>query len=130
MRTTPHDLAEKGRVQRGAFATPRGANFGAFCIRSPADRGALQIIASDGSPDIPWEHVSVSRTDRCPTWEEMCHVKRMFWNDDECVVQFHPPTSEHVNNHNYCLHLWKPLGVTIPTPPAIAVGIASLGRLV
>lgn len=38
-----------------------------------------------------WEHVSVSYKNRVPTWDEMCKIKDMFWNDDECVVQYHPP---------------------------------------
>ena len=53
-----------------------------------------------------WEHVSIAYTNRTPTLEEMCKVKDMFWNEEECVVQFHPPKSEYVNVHPYCLHLW------------------------
>lgn len=64
-----------------------------------------------------WEHVSVSYPNRCPTWEEMCRVKEMFWNEDECVVQYHPPKSEYVNNHSYCLHLWRKCGEDFETPP-------------
>jgi len=77
-------------------------------------------IASDGAG---WEHVSVSRTDRCLTWEEMCQVKAMFWGDDDCVLQYHPPKSEYVNNHPFCLHLWRPIDVAIPLPDSILVGI-------
>lgn len=38
-----------------------------------------------------WEHVSVSFASRCPTWDEMCEVKDIFWTPEECVVQYHPP---------------------------------------
>jgi hypothetical protein len=86
----------------------------------------IRIIASDGEG---WEHVSVSLEDRCPTWDEMCQVKGMFWGDDDCVMQLHPPKSEWVNNHPFCLHLWRPVGVDIPTPPMLMVGIQSLGTL-
>ncbi len=64
-----------------------------------------------------WEHVSVSFSTRCPTWEEMCKVKDMFWNEDECVIQYHPPKSEYVNNHPYCLHLWRKAGEDFERPP-------------
>lgn len=70
-----------------------------------------------------WEHVSVSLPSRSPTWEEMCLIKNLFWGEDETVIQYHPPKSEYVNNHQYCLHLWKPIGKTIETPPSILVGI-------
>lgn len=80
----------------------------------------VQIVASDG---MGWEHVSVSRKDRCPTWEEMCQVKELFWDDGDCVVQYHPPKSEYVNNHPFCLHLWRPVGFVFPSPPSIMVGV-------
>lgn len=64
-----------------------------------------------------WEHVSVSLAQRCPTWDEMCRIKDIFWIEDECVVQFRPPRSEYINNHPYCLHLWKKIGANWDAPP-------------
>lgn len=80
----------------------------------------LQVVASD---QIGWEHVSVSRKDRCPTWEEMCQVKDLFWGEDDCVIQYHPPKSEYINNHPYCLHLWRPIDVELPRPHKLLVGV-------
>ena len=77
------------------------------------------VIASDGAG---WEHVSVSLKNRTPNWAEMCFIKDLFWNEEDCVVQFHPPKSEYVDNHPNCLHLWKPIGKQIKTPPSILVG--------
>lgn len=67
--------------------------------------------------DRGWEHVSVSLKNRCPTWEEMCAIKEIFWGDDEAVMQIHPPKEDYVNLHNYCLHLWKPINGEITRPP-------------
>lgn len=91
------------------------------------------IIFSSG---MGWEHASVSlrkfvnrRTrkvtyvQRCPTWEEMCMIKDLFWEPEECVVQYHPPKSHYINNHQWCLHLWKPLTSALPVPESILVGI-------
>lgn len=75
------------------------------------------VIASNGGG---WEHVSISpagKKNRCPTWEEMCAVKDMFFEPEEVVMQLHPAHSEYVNNHPYCLHLWRPLEREIPLPP-------------
>ncbi|MBR5818147.1 MAG: hypothetical protein IKY62_05825 [Clostridia bacterium] len=47
----------------------------------------------------------------------------MFFREDETVVQYHPAKSEYVNNVPNCLHLWRPTGAEMPTPPAIMVGI-------
>jgi len=52
----------------------------------------------------------------------MSFVKDLFWDEDECVVQFHPPRSEYVNNHASCLHLWRNKHQQFPLPPSILVG--------
>lgn len=64
-----------------------------------------------------WDHVSVSFSNRCPTWEEMCEIKSMFFHPEEVCVQFHPAESEYVNNHPYCLHIWRSQNEKQPTPP-------------
>ena len=76
-----------------------------------------QVIADDGYSSSEWEHVSASTKTRCLTWEEMCEIKDIFFNEDEAVIQIHPPQSEYVNNHEYCLHLWRPKTKEIPLPP-------------
>lgn len=86
----------------------------------------FMVVASDGEG---WEHVSVSRPDRCPTWDEMCFIKSIFWDAGDCVMQLHPPEADWVNNHSRCLHLWRPVGIELPRPPAWMVGTKSLGVL-
>ncbi len=76
-------------------------------------------IASDG---LGWEHVSVTiNRKRTPSWEIMQFVKEQFWDDEDVVIQIHPKKSEYVNNHLYCLHLWRPKGTNIQTPNNIMV---------
>lgn len=89
----------------------------------------LNCVVSDGEG---WQHVSVAlssnyiKVKRCPTWEEMCFIKSIFFNDDETVMQLHPPKSEYINNHPYCLHLWKPDAIKIPLPDSLMVGYKEL----
>jgi hypothetical protein len=85
-----------------------------------------RIQASDG---MKWEHVSISIgpgkrkiATRCPTWEEMCYIKNIFWDKDDCVIQFHPSESEYINMHPFVLHLWKPIDQVIPIPQKIMIG--------
>lgn len=112
-------VPEKFRVVLGSMGSDANyGNNGMFLCKSNHGQN-LRVIASDG---MGWEHVSVSRTDRCPTWDEMCQIKTLFWDDEDCIVQFHPPRSEYVNNHPYCLHLWRPIGITMPRPHSIMVG--------
>lgn len=113
------------RIRSGMFGSDEsyGCN-GAFFIPNPLRRKAndppLKVIASDGEG---WEHVSVSLPDRCPTWAEMCFIKDTFWTREDCVIQFHPPESDYVNNHPFCLHLWRPTVAALPRPPSLLVGI-------
>jgi hypothetical protein len=106
-------------------------NNGAFSIESPEPGWRLFLICSDGSqePDVAdwqWEHVSVHASNgarlRTPTWKEMAYVKRLCWDGEDVVVQFHPRESEYVNCHPHVLHLWRPKNAEIPTPPALLVG--------
>lgn len=81
------------------------------------------VIASNGGG---WDHVSVTPSNRkrqtCPTWDEMCAIVEMFFEPEECAVQFHPARSEYVNNHPYCLHIWRPnSGEKLPVPPKLFV---------
>lgn len=109
---------ERFRVKTGPFATCEAdGNNGAFTVRLEHGQ-VVQCIVSDG---LGWEHVSVSRRDRVPTWVEMDQVNRLFWGPDDCVVQFHPPESRYVNMHPFCLHLWRPLEADLPQPPMIMV---------
>ncbi len=91
-----------------------------LAIAIQKDGFTYRIIASWGKK---WEHVSISLEDRCPTWDEMCWIKSLFWNPEETVMQLHPPESRYVNQHPFCLHLWKPQRHTIPLPPTEFVGI-------
>jgi hypothetical protein len=124
MRETPNTDIEKFRVLIGPLASiPDSGNNGAFLISTNrVDRKLACIVSDDGG----WEHVSVhvevaGEDNEIPTWGDMCRVKSLFWRDDECVIQYHPPASRYVNRHPCVLHLWKPTGIEIAMPPPIFV---------
>lgn len=136
------DMLEKGRIRETdpMWHTDPGDWHGRFLVRGPAGDMLLLVVGpgdmetweSIGWPPPCFEHVSVSvrragnanqSADRCPTWEEMSFVKDLVWAAEECVIQYHPPRSEYVNCHPHCLHLWRPVGVELPRPPQLAVGI-------
>lgn len=114
------------RVTTGMMASDSSFGFnGGFLL--PRNGVLLSCIVSDG---LGWEHVSVvvrkpnskKLIARTPTWEEMDWIKNQFWDEGEAVMQLHPPRADWVNNHEYCLHLWRPVGLTIPLPPSLMVG--------
>ena len=120
-------VPEQYRLTNGSLASDESyGNNGAFILPPMIANRHLFVIASDGAG---FEHVSVSCSAPVkgtklwiPTWVEMCHIKDLFWDPEDCVVQYHPPKSEYVNCHKGTLHLWRPIGVEIPRPPAWMVG--------
>jgi len=90
------------KIENARIGGESGWHNGAFIVK----RGSahLRIISSNG---MGWDHVSVSLATRCPTWEEMCWVKDQFFEEEEVAMQLHPAKSQWINNHNFCLHLWR-----------------------
>lgn len=115
------------RIRSGLMASDEGnGNNGAFFIPSRPGQPPFKVAASDGAlndGELALEHVSVSLPNRCPTWAEMCAIKALFWDPEDCVIQYHPPERDYVSNHDYCLHLWRPVGVEVPRPPTLMVGV-------
>lgn len=87
-----------------------------------------QIFFTLGFDEDGWEHaaIHVGRGRKTPSWEIMCKAKRVFWRDDEDVVQIHPKASEYFHGFSgmnrdtgtigggariskmEVLHLWRP----------------------
>ena len=115
---------EQFRSTKGMYATEPNSGSGLFIIpvNAPMIKYKPIIFATNGEG---WEHVSVSihQENRCPKWEDMCRIKDLFWDKNETVVQYHPPESEYVNNHKYCLHMWRKIGYEFPLPPSNLIGI-------
>jgi hypothetical protein len=121
------DVLEKYRLTNdptGMWNSKPGDQFGFFFIPSNKAKLAgpkLKVMCAPMDRKSGWQHVSVSMPNRCPTWNEMCLVKDLFWGDDVTVVQFHPKKSNYVNIHKYCLHLWCKVGEEYELPPELLV---------
>ena len=83
-------------------------------------RPVLRVVLSWG---LGWDHVSVSTLNRVPNYGEMRKVKALCFRDDETAMELHVPPADHVNNHEFCLHLWRPHDAAIPRPPYWMVGL-------
>lgn len=98
--------------------TPDGFAANVQLLSSTKSRPARVI----GTWGCWWDHVSVSFSNRMPTWDEMAEVKRMFFKPGETCIQLHPPEEDYVNLHKFCLHIWRPQREDIPVPPPWMVG--------
>jgi hypothetical protein len=112
--------------------TARDGNNGLFYLDSPRPGWKLAVIASDGEG---WEHISLQAfrykgigaliQSRTPQWDEMCYAKDQFWDAEDLCIQVHPRHSEYVNCHPNVLHIWRPIGIEIPTPDQYLIGPSS-----
>jgi hypothetical protein len=62
--------------------------------------GNCKILASKG-------HISVSCRDRYPTWDEIVQIKERLAGTDTEWVMLMPPSSEYVNIHPNCFHIYS-----------------------
>ena len=102
---------KKNLIARGATDLDSGDDGGRGVLKYRCTELRFQY-----SWGLGWEHVSISCKDRCPTWNEMCFFKDIFWGPTEWCVQYHPADSDYVNLSKTCLHIFKPTEVELPKP--------------
>jgi hypothetical protein len=66
-----------------------------------------------------WIHASISRRLAMPTYEELKLMHDAAFND-RWAYQVFTPSAEHVNDHDWCLHLWGRVD-GVPMLPDFAV---------
>lgn len=116
MKKTLPQVIEQSRVREGPMASDSSYGLNGVFMLSYNFTHILTVIVSDQEG---WDHISVEWEGRkaCPTWEMMSWVKRMFFEDTEWAVEFHPPVKKNISIHPYVLHLFRPQNVDIPVPP-------------
>lgn len=91
----------------------------------PGNNCTINLIISN---TLGWDHISMTiqvedtygfMYNRMPSANEMEAMKKLFFNDDEPVIEVHPKKEDYVNIHPYVLHLWKPNLIDLPIPPNI-----------
>lgn len=74
-------------------------------------KGSVVFSPDEGG----WQHVSFSPySGKLPTWDAMCELKDIFFDDEEEAIQLHPKKSQYVNVKENCLHLWAREDLILP----------------
>ena len=109
------DIKNDPQIQK--IENERDNHIDGFLLLHGRKRAFTFVCSIDKTPDgFAWEHVSVGIFNdwkKTPTWEEMCAVKKIFWQDNEEVHQIHPPEAQyihHIGHLENILHLWRPVG--------------------
>lgn len=109
----------------------RGTVIGAKTYRgaAPKTNGMVAIVDTLTIDGKQWRHLSVSRRSRTPSHEDMMTAADAFLDREHVVLAIFPKRAEYVNVHEFCLHLWQPLGFDpVPDPHlerARSVGLMS-----
>lgn len=74
-------------------------------VRRPDGLAVILSVARE-KDERRWLHLSTSRPDRLPSYDDLCEVKRLFLGPERKAIQVFAPTTEHINIHKRCLHLW------------------------
>ena len=111
--------ANRWRIRTGQMGSDETAGWNGHFI-CPFNGELWHVIISDG---MGFRHLSISNAQKkiLPDWSVMCWAKRTFWDDEAWAVQYFPPKSEHINDCEWCLHLWQPLNDALPTPSFVLV---------
>jgi hypothetical protein len=66
------------------------------------------VDTADHEDGRDWMHISVSRPDRLPSWDDLKFVKEVFARD-RYAYQVLPPPERYINIHPFALHMRVPL---------------------
>jgi hypothetical protein len=66
--------------------------------------GGCRVIVSQQAAG--W-HLSISRPDRLPSWEEIRDARYALVPDEATMALLLPPRSEYVNVHEFCMQLYE-----------------------
>ncbi len=72
-----------------------------------SDIGLTIIVSTDNTPKWgPLQHVSVSKEDRYPSWDELLQIKEFFFGNKDCMMVM-PKKEDYINHHSNCFHIWE-----------------------
>lgn len=79
--------------------------------RTYVSAGGLRVVHSVDLLDDGtfWDHLSVSRPERLPSWDDLVLVKETFIGLEREALQLFPLRSEYMNLCKHCLHIWARL---------------------
>jgi len=52
------------------------------------------------------KHISISKEDRYPSWDEILEIKEKLFGDVDCMMVM-PKKKNYVNIHSFCFHIWE-----------------------
>lgn len=67
--------------------------------------GSLIVSTFEDNDNIEWVHASITRKNHTPTYRDMKMMHKAVFGANWAYQVFAPP-EDHVNHHEFALHLW------------------------
>jgi len=68
----------------------------------------IQVICSIDPTKFGFlKHVSVSKPDQYPTWDELIDIRNQLFPADVDCMMVMPKAADYVNVHENCFHIWQ-----------------------
>lgn len=125
MTTTLDPLRIRQRLGRKTWSPPKpnGPDGWAY-LHLLVPSSVIVTVAPHGDPITDWIHASIAHSDEMPTYEDLKMLHQAVFRDGWAYQVFTPP-AEHVNIHNFALHLFGRLDGA-PVLPDFTDGTGSI----
>lgn len=102
--TTVDALRARKILGRDNYLVPQKFGLDGWCLRhiNGTTSVIITVAAIDGAE---WIHASIAARAEMPSYEDMKRLHRAAFGNGYAYQVFAPPT-QHVNIHQYALHLW------------------------
>ena len=98
-------LAIRRRLGRGDWTAPQRLGPDGWGYRKIGSPGSIIVTCADHDDGHDWVHASIAFPDHMPTYEDLKMLHAAVFCDGWAYQVFAPP-SDHVNIHEYALHIW------------------------
>jgi len=116
-------LEIRRRLGRDRWSAPRPFGADGWYLHTPDHRGSLLVSCADTDGN-DWVHASVAWTDHMPTYEDLKMLHSAVFGEG-WAYQVFAPSDEHVNLHEFALHLFGRLDGK-PALPDFTFGSGSI----
>jgi hypothetical protein len=122
--TSFEPLNIRRRLGRGNWSTPAPYGPDGWSFVELAGESSVIVSCSDHADGNEWVHASIARRDRMPSYDDLKLLHAAVFGEGWAYQVFAPP-GDHVNIHQYALHLWGRLDGK-PSLPDFTGGFGSI----
>lgn len=105
MTTTVDALRLRRIMGRHEWSVPDRFGPDGWALTHKGDDGQIIVTAAEWD-GVEWVHASMTRRDRVPSYEDLCRLHQAAFRAGGFAYHVFAPPSEHINIHEYALHLW------------------------